>query len=231
LDLPVHCHIHETAQEITDSINQYGQRPLARLDRLGLVNEHLTAVHMTQLTPEEIALCATRGVSVVHCPQSNLKLASGFCPVGALQAAGVNVAIGTDGCASNNDLDMFDELRTAALLAKAVAGDATVFKAGDVLHAATFAGARAMGLEQHIGSLEPGKQADIIAIDLDRLEAAPLYDVVSQLVYAGARHWVSDVWIAGRAKMLKRQLQDIDLERLLAGTRRWQQIIREIPRA
>jgi 5-methylthioadenosine/S-adenosylhomocysteine deaminase len=185
---------------------------------------------MTQLMPEEIALCATRGVSVVHCPQSNLKLASGFCPVGALQAAGVNLAIGTDGCASNNDLDMFDELRTAALLAKAVAGDATVFKAGEVLHAATFAGARAMGLEQSIGSLEPGKQADIIAIDLDRLEAAPLYDVVSQLVYAGARHWVSDVWIAGRAKMLKRELQDIDLERLLAGTRRWQQTIREIPR-
>lgn len=231
LDLPVHCHTHETAQEINDSINQYGQRPLARLDRLGLVNERLTAVHMTQLTPEEVALCAARGVSVVHCPQSNLKLASGFCPVGDLQAAGVNLAIGTDGCASNNDLDMFDELRTAALLAKAVSGDATVFKAGEALHAATLAGARAMGLEQHIGSLEPGKQADVIAIDLDRLEAAPLYDVVSQLVYAGARHWVSDVWIAGRAKMLKRELQDIDLDRLLAGTRRWQQTIREIPRA
>lgn len=230
LDLPVHCHIHETAQEITDALNQYGQRPLARLDRLGLVNERLTAVHMTQLTPEEIALCAARGVSVVHCPQSNLKLASGFCPVGALQAAGVNLAIGTDGCASNNDLDMFDELRTAALLAKAVSGDATVFKAAEALHAATLAGARAMGLEQHIGSLEPGKQADIIAIDLDRIEAAPVYDVVSQLVYAGARHWVSDVWIAGRAKMLKCELQDIDVERLLAGTRRWQQTIREIPR-
>jgi 5-methylthioadenosine/S-adenosylhomocysteine deaminase len=231
LDLPVHCHIHETAQEITDSLRDHGQRPLARLDRLGLVNERLTAVHMTQLTPEEIALCAARGVSVVHCPQSNLKLASGFCPVGDLQAAGVNLAIGTDGCASNNDLDMFDELRTAALLAKAVSGDATVFKAGEALHSATLAGARAMGLEQHIGSLEPGKQADVIAIDLDRLEAAPLYDVVSQLVYAGARHWVSDVWIAGRAKMLKRELQDIDLDRLLAGTRRWQQTIREIPRA
>lgn len=230
LDLPVHCHIHETAQEITDALNQYGQRPLARLDRLGLVNERLTAVHMTQLTQEEIALCAARGVSVVHCPQSNLKLASGFCPVGALQAAGVNLAIGTDGCASNNDLDMFDELRTAALLAKAVSGDATVFKAAEALHAATLAGARAMGLEQHIGSLEPGKQADIIAIDLDRIEAAPVYDVVSQLVYAGARHWVSDVWIAGRAKMLKCELQDIDVERLLAGTRRWQQTIREIPR-
>jgi 5-methylthioadenosine/S-adenosylhomocysteine deaminase len=230
LDLPVHCHIHETAQEITDSLNQYGQRPLARLDRLGLVNERLTAVHMTQMTSEEIALCAARGVSVVHCPQSNLKLASGFCPVGDLLSAGVNLAIGTDGCASNNDLDMFDELRTAALLAKAVSADATVFKAGQALHAATLAGASAMGLEQYIGSLEPGKQADIIAIDLDRIEAAPVYDVVSQLVYAGARHWVGDVWIAGRAKMLKRELQDMDQERILSTARRWQKTIREIPR-
>ncbi len=125
LDLPVHCHVHETAQEIEDSLKQHGQRPLARMDRLGLVNERLIAVHMTQLTDAEIAQCAERGVSVVHCPQSNLKLASGFCPVEKLRRAGVNVAIGTDGCASNNDLDMFDEMRTAALLAKGVAADAT----------------------------------------------------------------------------------------------------------
>src|SRR5918993_2841909 len=125
LDLPVHCHVHETAQEVEDSLQQYGQRPLARMDRLGLVNERLVAVHMTQLTPAEIALCAERGVTVAHCPQSNLKLASGFCPAEALRKAGVNLAIGTDGCASNNDLDMFEELRCAALLAKGVAGAAT----------------------------------------------------------------------------------------------------------
>ncbi len=231
LDLPVHCHIHETAQETADSLQQYGQRPLARLDRLGLVNERLTAVHMTQLEPAEIALCAERGVSVVHCPQSNLKLASGFCPTGDLLAAGVNVAIGTDGCASNNDLDMFDELRTAALLAKAVSRDATVFNADQALYAATLGGARAMGLESEIGSLEAGKQADLITVELSALEALPLYDAVSQLVYAGARHWVRDVWIAGRAKLRDHRLVDVDTDRLAANARRWQHIIRQVPRA
>ena len=220
-----------TAQEIADSMQQYGQRPLARLERLGLVNERLTAVHMTQLDPAEIALCAERGVSVVHCPQSNLKLASGFCPTGDLLAAGVNVAIGTDGCASNNDLDMFDELRTAALLAKAVSRDATVFNADQALYAATLGGARAMGLESEIGSLEVGKQADLITVELSALEALPLYDAVSQLVYAGARHWVRDVWIAGSAKLRDRRLVDIDTDRLAANARHWQQTIRQVPRA
>jgi 5-methylthioadenosine/S-adenosylhomocysteine deaminase len=230
LDLPVHCHLHETRQEIADSMEQYGQRPFARLDRLGLVNEHLTAVHMTQMTPAEIALCAERGVSVVHCPQSNLKLASGFCPSAALLAAGVNVAIGTDGCASNNDLDMFEELRTAALLAKAVAEDATAFKAFSALEAATLSGARAMGLENVIGSLQPGKQADLIIIDLARIEAMPLYDVISQLVYAGARHWVSDVWIAGRVKLRDYALKDMDIDRISANAKRWQKSITQVPR-
>ncbi len=229
LDLPVHCHIHETHQEIVDSMAQYQQRPLARLERLGLVNEHLTAVHMTQLTAAEIALCAERGVSVVHCPQSNMKLASGFCPADALLKAGVNLAIGTDGCASNNDLDMFDEMRTAALLAKAVAQDATAFKAYSALHSATFAGARAMGLDQHIGSLEVGKQADIIAIDLSQVETLPLYDVVSQLVYAGSRQLVSDVWIAGQIKLNNRQLVDIDIDKVKATARQWQTTIQSIP--
>lgn len=230
LDLPVHCHLHETRQEIADSMEQYGQRPFARLDRLGLVNEHLAAVHMTQMTPAEIALCAERGVSVIHCPQSNLKLASGFCPSAALLDAGVTVAIGTDGCASNNDLDMFEELRTAALLAKALAEDATAFKAFSALEAATLSGARAMGLESIIGSLQPGKQADLIVIDLARIEAMPLYDVISQLVYAGARHWVSDVWIAGRAKLRDYALQDMDIERISANAKRWQKTISQVPR-
>lgn len=229
LDLPVHCHIHETHQEIVDSMAQYQQRPLTRLERLGLVNEHLTAVHMTQLTPAEIALCAERGVSVVHCPQSNMKLASGFCPADALLKAGVNVAIGTDGCASNNDLDMFDELRTAALLAKAVAQDATAFKAYSALQSATCGGARAMGLEQQIGSLEAGKQADIIAVDLSQIETLPLYDVVSQLVYAASRQLVTDVWIAGKIKLQNRQLVDIDIQKVQATARQWQTTIQNIP--
>ena len=197
LDIPVHLHLHETAQEVQQSVEQHGQRPIARIDRLGLFNDRLIAVHMTQLTEAEIHLCAERGVSVVHCPESNLKLASGFCPACALDRAGVNLAIGTDGCASNNDLDMVGETRTAALLAKAVAQDAAALDAFTALRAATLGGARAIGFDHLVGSLEPGKQADIACIDLAALETQPLHHVVSQLVYAAGRHQVRDVWIAG----------------------------------
>ncbi len=225
LDVPVHLHLHETAQEVQQSIDEHGQRPLARLDRLGLVNDHLIAVHMTQLTEAEIHLCAERGVSVVHCPESNLKLASGFCPVCALQRAGVTVAIGTDGCASNNDLDMFGETRTAALLAKAVADDAAGFNAHEALRAATLGSARAMGLDEQIGSIEPGKQADLACVDLSALETQPLHNVVSQLIYATGRHQVSDVWIAGAAKLRQRVLLDMDLDGVLANARQWRERI------
>ena len=221
LDIPVHCHVHETAHEVAESQERHGQRPLARLDRLGLVNDRLIAVHMTALDDGEIALCAQRGVSVVHCPESNLKLASGFCPVAKLQAAGVNVAIGTDGAASNNDLDMLGELRTAALLAKAVAGDPTAPDAAAALRAATLGGARAMGLEAAIGSIEPGKQADLCCIDLDPLETQPLHHVLSQLAYAAGRQQVTDVWIAGRAKLRERALVDMDPAALVANARQW----------
>jgi len=197
LDIPVHLHLHETAQEVQQSVEQHGQRPIARIERLGLFNDRLIAVHMTQLTEAEIHLCAERGVSVVHCPESNLKLASGFCPACALDRAGVNLAIGTDGCASNNDLDMVGETRTAALLAKAVAQDAAALDAFTALRAATLGGARAIGFDHLVGSLEPGKQADIACIDLAALETQPLHHVVSQLVYAAGRHQVRDVWIAG----------------------------------
>ena len=225
LDIPVHLHLHETAQEVQQSVDQYGQRPIARLDRLGLVNDRLIAVHMTQLTDAEIHLCAERGVSVVHCPESNLKLASGFCPVCVLQRAGVTLAIGTDGCASNNDLDMFGETRTAALLAKAVADDAAGFDAPSALRAATLGGAKAMGLEHLIGSIEPGKQADLACIDLSQLETQPLHNVVSQLIYACGRHQVSDVWIAGEHKLRQRVLADIDLDGVIANARQWRERI------
>lgn len=228
LDLPVHLHTHETAQEIEDSLKQYGLRPLARLDRLGLVNDRLIAVHMTQLTDAEIRLCAERGVSVVHCPESNLKLASGFCPAYALLKAGVNLAIGTDGCASNNDLDMFGETRTAALLGKAVAHDAAGFSAFEALHAATLGGARALGFDHLIGSIEPGKQADLVCVDLAPLETQPLHHIVSQLVYAAGRHQVSDVWIAGQPKLRQRELVDMDTEALLAKVGHWQARIAQV---
>ena len=230
LDVPVHLHLHETAQEVEQSQQKHGQRPIARMDRLGLLNDRLIAVHMTQLTEGEIHLCAERGVSVVHCPESNLKLASGFCPACALLKAGVNLAIGTDGVASNNDLDMFGETRTAAILAKAVANDAAGFDAFSALRAATLGGARAMGFDHMVGSIEPGKQADLVCVDLSALETQPLHHVVSQLIYATGRQQVSDVWIAGKPKLDRRELVDMDVPGILANARQWRSRIDRVLR-
>ena len=230
LDLPVHLHLHETAQEVEQSQQKHGQRPIARIDRLGLFTDRLIAVHMTQLTEAEIHLCAERGVSVVHCPESNLKLASGFCPACALERAGVNLAVGTDGAASNNDLDMFGETRTAAILAKAVAQDAAGFDAFAALRAATLGGAKAMGFDHLVGSIEPGKQADLACVDLSALETQPLHHVVSQLIYATGRHQVSDVWIAGQPKLAARELVDMDMARIIANAKQWRGRIAAIGR-
>lgn len=225
LDIPVHIHVHETAQEVEESKQQHGLRPLARLQALGLVNDHLIAVHMTQLLDSEIETCAAAGASVVHCPESNLKLASGFCPAQKLRQAGVNLAIGTDGCASNNDLDMFSELRTAALLAKGVAADASAFDATYALQAATLNGARALGLAERIGSIVAGKQADLAAVRLDALETQPIYHVISQLVYATGRQQVSDVWIAGVRKLENGALLAFDVAELRGKARMWRERI------
>lgn len=225
LDLPVHLHLHETADEIADSLRDHGMRPFARIGQLGLVNDHLIAVHMTQLTEHEIAECATHGVSVVHNVESNLKLISGFCPAEALRRAGVNLAIGTDGCASNNDLDLFGEMRTAALVGKMVARDAAALDAASVLRAATLGSARALGWGARIGSIEAGKQADLAAVRLDDLETQPIYHVISQLIYVAGRHQVSDVWIAGRRKLAARQLLDIDIAEVIAKARHWRERI------
>jgi 5-methylthioadenosine/S-adenosylhomocysteine deaminase len=225
LDLPVHLHLHETLHEVEDARRERGARPFARMQALGLVNERLIAVHMTQLTDAEIAACAEVGVAVVHCPESNLKLASGFCPAEKLRRAGVRLALGTDGCASNNDLDMFGEMRTAALLAKAVAEDASALDAASTLHAATLGGAQALGWSDRIGSIEAGKQADLAAIRLDEIETQPMYDVVSQLVYAAGRQQVSDVWIAGVRKLRERVLPDLDVAELREKARRWRERI------
>ncbi len=228
LDLVVHCHIHETSHENTEAMKQHGSRQLARLDRLGLVNDRLMAVHMTDLSDAEIALCAERGVSVVHCPESNLKLASGFCPAHKLHQAGVNLALGTDGCASNNDLDMFGEMRTAALMAKGVSGDASALDAATTLRMATLGGARAMGLGERTGSIEPGKLADLTCVDMDPLETQPMYHAISQLVYATGRHQVSDVWIAGVRKLDGGALVDMDIPAIRAKTRQWRERIAAI---
>lgn len=221
LDIPVHMHVHESADEV-EQAQQHGERPLARLDRLGLLSPALVAVHMTQLEDDEIARLAETGSHVVHCPESNLKLASGFCPAARLLAAGVNVALGTDGAASNNDLDLFSEMRTAALLGKAVSQDATALPAHTVLRMATLNAARALGLGAETGSLEAGKWADITAVDLATLESQPVYHPVSQLVYACGRHQVTDVWVAGRHLLKERVLTGLDSDELLDNAARWQ---------
>jgi 5-methylthioadenosine/S-adenosylhomocysteine deaminase len=198
VEVPVHIHLHETADEIARSLAEHGVRPIERLQRLGLLGPGLIAVHAVYLSDAEIALLAKHGASVAHCPSSNLKLASGFAPVAKMAAAGINVAIGTDGAASNNRLDMFEETRLTALLAKAVAGDAEAMPAHAALRAATLAGAAALGLESRIGSISPGKAADLAAVRLSGPELSPCYDPISHLVYAAGRHDVSDVWVAGR---------------------------------
>jgi 5-methylthioadenosine/S-adenosylhomocysteine deaminase len=227
LGVPIHMHVHETAAEIQQGLEQHGNRPLQRLDRLGLVSPHLAGVHLTQVNDAEIAAYARSGAHVVHCPESNLKLASGFCPVQKLVQAGINVAIGTDGAASNNDLDMFAEMRTAALLAKAVAQDASALPAAQALRMATLNGARALGLEEETGSLLPGKAADITAVNLGAIQTQPLYHPISQLVYAAGRHQVSDVWVAGQHLVKEAALTTLDEQDILAKAQTWQRKIRK----
>lgn len=227
LDIPVHMHVHETADEIAQSIQNHGGRPLQRLAALGLVSPALLAVHMTQLTEPDIQQFAAAGAHVLHCPESNLKLASGFCPVQKLVDAGVNIGLGTDGPASNNDLDMFGEMRTAALLAKAVAGDATAVPAASALRMATLNSAIALGLADDIGSLEIGKSADVVAVLMDDIESVPVYDPISQLIYATGRDKVTDVWIAGQHLLKDRRLITVDEGELRAKAHEWNARIRE----
>ena len=215
MDLPIHMHVHETADEIRQAVEATGKRPLARLHELGLLTPSLQAVHMTQLNDEEITLLAETGVQVIHCPESNMKLASGFCPVAQLQQAGINVALGTDGAASNNDLNLLGEMRSAALIGKGIAADATVLPAAGVLRMATLNAARALGLGELTGSLEVGKQADIIAVDFATIETAPVFDPVSHLVYCTDRSQVSDVWVAGKQLMKQRRLTTLDTQKIL----------------
>ncbi len=226
LDIPVHVHVHETAFEVEDAFHKHGERPLSRLRRLGLLNRNLIAVHMTQLNDSEIAFCADAGITVAHCPESNLKLASGFAPIEKLRRAGINIAIGTDGCASNNDLDMFGEMRTAALLAKAVANDAAAFDAATALRAATLGGATALGLESEFGSLVIGKSADLCLLRLDDFDCLPVYNAISQIVYSSNRRDVRDVWVAGVRKLEDGHLVDFDTGQLAGLARAWGERIR-----
>jgi 5-methylthioadenosine/S-adenosylhomocysteine deaminase len=219
-------HLHESETEIDQSIDLHGKRPLQRLEEFGLLSQRLIAVHMTQLEPDEIALVAKYRVNVAHCPESNLKLANGFCPVQELLNSGVNVAIGTDGAASNNDLDMLSEMRSAALLAKGITADPRSLPAHAAIAMATLHGARALGIDNVTGSLLPGKEADLIAIDLDAPETQPVYDPIAQIVYSAGRSQVTDVWIAGRQLMKERELLTIDAEAAAERGAEWAEKLR-----
>ena len=210
LDCRIHMHIHETRREIEESNGHYGMRPLERLAQLELVGPRLTAVHMIHLLDGEIETIAERDVTVVHCPQSNLKLGNGLCPVAKLMSNGVPVAIGTDSAASNNDLDMLSELQTASLLAKGVAENPSALPAHAALQAATLTGARALGLEHLIGSLHPGKKADLIAVNLSDCATQPIYHPLNQIAYAATRQQITDVWVGGNRLMENHQLTTLD---------------------
>lgn len=227
LDLPIQMHIHESADEINQSMEKEGRRPIRRLEEIGFLSPCLQCVHMTQMTDADYLPITQNGCHVVHCPESNLKLASGFMPLDRMQQEGINVALGTDGCASNNDLDMLGEMRTAALLAKAVSQKATALSAHDALASATINGARAMGIDEQVGSLENGKRADIAAFSLDELENYPLYHPVSQLVYTATRHQATHVWVNGRLLMDDRCLTTLDESDLINNACQWQKKIIE----
>ena len=228
LDVPVHMHVHETEDEIRESVTRFGVRPVERLHRLGLIGPNLIAVHSVHLADDEIELLAAQGASVAHCPSSNLKLASGIARVGRFVEAGLNTGIGTDGAASNNRLDLFEEMRLAALLAKAQSGRANSVPAEAALRMATIDAARALGLDDRIGSLVPGKEADICAVQLDGVALSPVYHPLSHLVYAAARSDVSHVWVGGRLLLDEGRLTQLDETRLAAKARMWQAQIADL---
>ena len=224
--LPVHMHLLETEWEIEHSISEHGIRPLQRVQKLGLLNDRLIAVHMAHLTDEDVGLLAEHAVNVVHCPQSNLKLASGMCRVADLLAAGVNVSVGTDGAAANNDLDLLDELQTAVLLAKGVASDPGALAAVAALDLVTLNAARALGLEAELGTIEAGKMADLCAIDLHDPRTQPVHHVISQVIYAASSSQVSDVWVAGRRLLENGTLTTLDEQRILNKAAEWATLMR-----
>ena len=227
LEVPIHMHLHETQDEIRESLTHFGVRPVERLRRLGLLGPALIAVHAVHLSEEEIDLLTAQGASVAHCPSSNLKLASGMAPVARFVERGLNTGLGTDGAASNNRLDLFEEMRLAALLAKATSGHANSVPAATALHMATLGAAQALGLDQHIGSITPGKIADLCAVNLDATSLSPVYHPLSHLVYVASREDVSHVWVAGRLTVDQGHLTGLDTGELRAKARAWQTRIAE----
>lgn len=226
-DLPIQVHLHESAHEIQESLDKYGKRPTERLAELGFLSERVSCVHMTQITAVDIKILQQTGASVVHCPESNLKLASGFCPVHNFLEAGINIGLGTDGAASNNDLSLQGEMKTAAMLAKAVAQNAEALSASQALYMATMGGAKALGLAQDIGSIEVGKWADLQAVDLSQIEQQPLFNPISQLVYTDSSRHTTHVWVAGKQLVDKGQLCYLDEDKIRYNANQWLRSIRD----
>jgi len=221
LDMPVQIHLHETAFEVSESLEKFNKRPTQRLSDIGFLTERVSCVHMTQIDDSDITILQKTGASIVHCPESNLKLASGFCPISKLSEAGIPLSIGTDGAASNNDLDMFSETKTAALLAKGVSQDAGSIPAIEALTMATLGGAKALGIDDITGSLKPGKAADIQAIDLNTLSSQPVFDPISHLVYCVKSTQVSHLWVNGQCLLKEGELTTLNEETLISQAQVW----------
>ena len=224
--VPLIIHLSETQSEIEEVYKKYGKRPVDHLENLGLFSSPLIACHCVWLTEEEMDLLARRKVRVVHNLESNLKLASGVAPVPELLSRGVVVGLGTDGCASNNNLDLFQEMDFVAKVHKVHRLDPTVMPAQAVLEMATLGGARVLGMEKEIGSLEVGKKADVVILDLNKPHLQPVYNIVSHLVYSATGADVRDVIIDGKVIMENRKLLTLDEEEILRKAKEWGEKIR-----
>ncbi|EKD54814.1 MAG: hypothetical protein ACD_60C00041G0005 [uncultured bacterium] len=224
-DLKINLHLHETADEVNQSLAEIGKRPIKRLHELGLLSPHLIAIHMTQINDEDLIILEKTKPNVVHCPESNMKLASGICPITQLQSIGINVALGTDGAASNNDLNMLGEMRSAAFLAKLSTKNPEALNAASALQLATLNGAKALGIDHITGSIQVGKAADFAVIHLEDIETLPLYHPASQIVYAASRHQITDVWVAGKQLLKNRKLTTLDEKELIDKAKYWQKKI------
>lgn len=225
LDAHIQIHLHETASEVADSLKLHGVRPIERMENLGILGPRTEAVHMTQLIDSDIELLSRYNTSVIHCPQSNLKLASGLCPVTKLRDSGITVGLGTDSAASNNNLDMLKEVNYASLVAKVVADNASSLNAFESLQMATLASAKAMGIDDQLGSLEVDKRADMISISIDQLHVEPVYNIASQLVYASQSSQIQNSWVAGNQILDNRQLTTLNEQEIRARSKDWAQRI------
>lgn len=221
LDAPTQIHLHETREEVLSSVERVGMRPIDFLEQVGLLGPRTQCVHMTALGDQDIATIAKHGAQVVHCPRSNLKLGSGICPVQKLMDHDINVALGTDGAASNNRLSMLGEMQIASLIGKTQHGDPKAVDAWAALEMATMNGAIALGQQEKIGTIEVGKTADLIALDLSGVHHWPRHDIASSLVYATHGNEVAWSWIAGKPMVANGQLQTLDYRDLQTRAMRW----------